>query len=277
MKLSFWQLLLVLFIMMNFCQCRKWPNSKKNKNEIYERLYHATYRSLSSLLPPRCSQVLFDDNNTQSQYISPKGLSGRVIPVGTFPSTILALEYLYGILCPIRNLPPRENAIQSFDLVRIAYDEKYLITHIEFIAHLGTNTRMTFFTSIAFDKNYKVCGYDGQIRNPGLTLDPRTNEQREAKINTICTVTQRFCTGTLQQYSSFNDCQQFLRTQIPYGTYDRADQGNVICRFVHTYFVPLLPTVHCPHVGPTGGGVCIDKTIDFYYNQTNFLACAHTQ
>ncbi|CAF5162299.1 unnamed protein product, partial [Rotaria sp. Silwood1] len=141
--------------------------------KIYQRLYHATYRSLSSLLPPRCSQVLFNDNNTQSQYISRKGLSGRVIPAGTFPTTILALEYIYGILCPIRNLPTRENAIQSFDLVRIAYDEKYLITHFEFIAHLSSNKPLTFFISAAFDKDYKLCGYDGQIRNIGLTLDPR--------------------------------------------------------------------------------------------------------
>ncbi|CAF3878235.1 unnamed protein product [Rotaria sp. Silwood1] len=116
-----------------------------------------------------------------------------------------------------------------------------------------------------------------KIRKVGLTLDPHTNEEPQAKINTICNVTQRFCTGTLEQYSTFNDCQQFLRPQIPYGSYDRADQRNVICRFVHTYFVPLLPSVHCPHVSPTGGGACTDKTIDFYYNQTNFLACAHKQ
>ncbi|CAF3614879.1 unnamed protein product [Rotaria sp. Silwood1] len=115
-----------------------------------------------------------------------------------------------------------EYGIQSFYLVRIAYDEKYLITHIEFIAHL----------------NYKVCGYDGQIRNVKLTLDPRTDEERQAKINTII-------------------------TPIPYGSYDRADQENVICRFIHTYFVPLLPSIHCPHVGPTGGEACTDKTIDF--------------
>ncbi|CAF1357783.1 unnamed protein product [Rotaria sp. Silwood1] len=164
---------------MNFFQCRKWPNLAQNKKNIYQRLYNVTYRSLSSLLPSICSQVLFNDNNILSPYISPK--------------------------------------------------------------------------------------------------DPHTSEERQAKINTICNVTQRFCTGTLQQYSSFNDCQQFLRTQIPYGSYGRADQRNVICRFVHTYFVPLLPSIHCPHVGPTRRGACTDKTIDFYYNQPNFLACAHRQ
>ncbi|CAF1499832.1 unnamed protein product, partial [Rotaria sp. Silwood1] len=53
--------------------------------------------------------------------------------------------------------------------------------------------------------------------------------------------------------------------------------GNVICRFIHTYFVPLLPSIHCPHVGSTGGKARTDKTIDFYYNQPNFLACGHKQ
>ncbi|CAF1267165.1 unnamed protein product [Rotaria sp. Silwood1] len=213
---------------LSFCQCRRWHNLPQNKNKIYQRLYAATYRSLLSLLPPICSQVLFNDNNIQSKYISPKGLSGCVIPIGTFPSTILALEYLYE-----------------------TYQQKNMI--IKYVDMMD------------------------KIRNVGLTLDPRTDEERQAKINTICNVTQRFCTGILQQYSSFNDCQQFLRTQIPYASYDRADEGNVICRFVHTYFVPLLPSIHCPHVGPTGGGACTDKTIDFYYNQTNFLACTHKQ
>ncbi|CAF5137504.1 unnamed protein product [Rotaria sp. Silwood1] len=277
MKLSFWQLLVCLFILMHFGQCQKWPNLPQNKNKIYERLYNATYRLLSSLLAPTCSQVLYNDNNIQSEYISPQGLSGRVLPIGTFPSTILALGYFYGSVCPTRNISAEENSIQAFDLVRIAYDEKYLITHVEFIAHLRTYRRLTFITSIAFDKDYKLCGYDGQIRNPGLTLDPRTDEEHEIKINTICNIEQRYCTGTLQQYSNSSDCQQFLRTKIPLGSFDRADQGNVICRFMHTFYVPSFPSIHCSDLGPTGGGVCIDKTVDFYYNQTNFLACAHTQ
>ncbi|CAF5094504.1 unnamed protein product [Rotaria sp. Silwood1] len=82
---------------------------------------------LSSLLFPVCAQILLDQNNIQSQYISPKGLSGRVISAGTFPTKILALEYLYGLQCSIPNLPPRPYNIQTVDLVRIAYDNEYLI------------------------------------------------------------------------------------------------------------------------------------------------------
>ncbi|CAF3825736.1 unnamed protein product [Rotaria sp. Silwood1] len=124
MKLSFCQLFLFLFIIINVFQCQNCFTLYKN---IHEKLYNATQRMLSSLLFPVCAQILLDQNNIQSQYISPKGLSGRVIPAGTFPTKILALEYLYGLQCSIPNLPPRPYNIQTVDLVRIAYDNEYLI------------------------------------------------------------------------------------------------------------------------------------------------------
>lgn len=37
----------------------------------------------------------------------------------------------------------------------------------------------------------------------------------------------------------------------------------------------LRPNVHCPHVGPTGGMKCVDKSIDqvLYDPTSNYLAC----
>ncbi|CAF4599334.1 unnamed protein product [Rotaria sp. Silwood2] len=232
---------------------------------------------LLSFLPPICSQILLNQNNIQSQYISPHGLSGRIIPAGTFLTQILALEYIYGVVCPIPKFPPRPSTIQGIELIRITYDKEYLITENEITVNITGNKRLTFFANMAFDKNYKLWGYDGQIRNFGLTLDPSTDAEREATIGFICTFTQTFCAGELQQYSSVENCTQYLMKRIPFGSFDRGDQGNVACRTIHAYFVPLLPTVHCPHVGPTGGGACTDKTIDFYYNQPNFLGCACEQ
>ncbi len=84
-----------------------------------------------------------------------------------------------------------------------------------------------------------------------------------------------FCNGSLQQYDSVSACIQFLMTNVSYGTYDRGDQGNVVCRLIHIKFVPLLPSVHCPHVGPTGGGACTDKTAESYYDAPDFLSCAY--
>ncbi|CAF4765097.1 unnamed protein product, partial [Rotaria sp. Silwood2] len=227
MKLSFCQLLLIQFIIINFFQCQNCHDLRNNKKSIYKKLYDATQRTLGSLLFPVCQQILFNTNNIQSQYISSKGLSGRVIPVGTFTDTVLALEYLYGILCPIQNSLPRPVVIQGTDLVHIAYDKEYFITRSEFIAKLTGGKRLTFFVSMAFDKNFKLCGYDGQIRNPGLTLDALTEAERQFRINVVCTIAQQFCNGTLQQYSSIDDCKQYLKANVPYGTFDRGDQESV--------------------------------------------------
>ena len=35
-------------------------------------------------------------------------------------------------------------------------------------------------------------------------------------------------------------------------------QNTLLCRMVHQNMVPLRPAVHCPHIGPSGGGYCID-------------------
>jgi hypothetical protein len=275
MKLSFPRLSLSLLIIVNLFQWQTCYPFFNDQQQIQQQLYNATQRVLTTILPPLCYEILFNTNNIQSQYISPQGLIGRIIPAGTFTTPALALEYLYGLLCPIPGLPPRDYTIQAFNLTNVAYDKNYFITQNEFIFTLDGNIRLTFFVNIAFDENYKVCGYEGQIRNLGLTLDPAAYQDPQGSIAALCAATQQFCTGTLQQYASVEACIEYLSTQVPYGTYDRADQGNVICRFIHIQLVPITPSVHCPHVGPTGGNACYNKTVDFYYNQTNFLGCAY--
>ena len=278
MKLSFYQLFLLLLIFVNYSQCRHDPSSSSDEvdqEKIYRKLYKATNGILTSVQPPICYQIILNQSNIQDQYISQKGLTGRVLPLGTFETTILALEYLYGIVCPIPGFPPRQFNLQSIELKRITYDKKYLITQVEFVFHYTDGKLLTFFVGVAFDEDYKLCGYNGQIRNIGITIDARTEQERQVNINIICNVAERFCTGPLKEYRNVSDCVQFLTNNVPYGSYDRADQGNVACRIIHTSLVPLLPSIHCPHVGPTGGGKCVDKTFDYYYNHSDFLTCAH--
>ena len=242
---------------------------------IEEKLYNATVRILSSMLPPLCSKIFFNENNIQSKYISSKGFSGRILPIGTFPTVDLALDYFYGSLCPIAMLKQRRKHAEGFDLVRISYERDAFIVHCEFIHYLTNNTRVSVLAQIAFDEQYKICGFDGQIRNAGLAFNFPTDAIRYGAIIHLCDMTQTICTGASQQYTSVNVCKQYLTTQIPFGSFDEADQGNVVCRLVHAKFIPLNPLRYCPRVGPNGGNICTDKCLDVYHNQTNFLACAH--
>ena len=34
---------------------------------------------------------------------------------------------------------------------------------------------------------------------------------------------------------------------------------TVLCRYIHQNMVSFRPEVHCPHIGPTGGGMCIAR------------------
>jgi hypothetical protein len=47
---------------------------------------------------------------------------------------------------------------------------------------------------------------------------------------------------------------------------------------IHQNMVPLRPEVHCPHIGPLGGGMCVDDRTyignleENYFVNTPFLA-----
>ncbi|KAF3931350.1 hypothetical protein ABW19_dt0210360 [Dactylella cylindrospora] len=43
-----------------------------------------------------------------------------------------------------------------------------------------------------------------------------------------------------------------------FGTFDKLWADSVTCRIVHLILAVVDPEEHCPHVGPTGGGKCVD-------------------
>ncbi len=53
-----------------------------------------------------------------------------------------------------------------------------------------------------------------------------------------------------------------LSTNIRYKIHQANDalsgRNTLLCRMVHQNMVPYRPSVHCPHIGKTGGGYCND-------------------
>ena len=97
--------------------------------------------------------------------------------------------------------------------------------------------------------------------------------------NSICTTAQTYCNGTNVQYKSQNDCLNFLTNEVRLGeAYElgrlpprmqvtqnwanvaRSGRNTLLCRMVHQNMVPFRPSVHCSHIGKTGGGYCNDDT-----------------
>ncbi|KAF7586629.1 hypothetical protein BBP40_008551 [Aspergillus hancockii] len=75
---------------------------------------------------------------------------------------------------------------------------------------------------------------------------------------TICEGHEEYCHGDDRQYSNHAECMDFLTTKLRYGQSYEGGLNTVICREIHVQMVRYRPKVHCPHLGPSGGGFCVD-------------------
>jgi len=81
----------------------------------------------------------------------------------------------------------------------------------------------------------------------------------------ICQQHELYCTGSLQQYNSTQACIDFIYRQTPFGKVYEWGGDTAMCRYIHKALISYRPTVHCPHIGPSGGGMCIKRN---YINET---------
>jgi len=73
-----------------------------------------------------------------------------------------------------------------------------------------------------------------------------------------CTAVQTACTGSNMQYTGMDMCMTACAAMTP-GTIGMTGGDTVGCRLYHAGAAAeggAAATTHCPHAGPTGGGVC---------------------
>ncbi|GBF95499.1 hypothetical protein Rsub_07849 [Raphidocelis subcapitata] len=74
----------------------------------------------------------------------------------------------------------------------------------------------------------------------------------------ICNMHEKHCTGSLKQYASRKACVSYLASRPALAPLYTLAGDNSLCRLFHAAYVPVLPEVHCAHIGPSGGGQCTD-------------------
>lgn len=93
----------------------------------------------------------------------------------------------------------------------------------------------------------------------------------------ICNTHQSYCNGTNVQYDSYDSCFSFLTEQIRFGAAYELGMNTLVCRMVHENMVAFRPSVHCPHIGPSGGGMCVDdytyftKVLEPFFTNAPFV------
>jgi len=197
-----------------------------------------------------------------------KGCAGRINPLGTFDDDEETLEYFYALAGPvIGNLGYRVIATNLL-IVESLGDDKWgirvdLLFENQLVPAPWTQFNLTQIGFFRFDPvTNLIVSYDLSIENMGRV--PWTLPQDQA-IQMLCGAAQQECVGPNQQFANYTACSDFMYS-IPFGTNWIAGSNSVVCRMVHIQLAVVRPSVHCPHVGPTGGMKCIDFTYQDYYN-----------
>ncbi|KAA6414115.1 MAG: hypothetical protein FRX48_02477 [Lasallia pustulata] len=203
--------------------------------------------------------------------------SGRVSPVGNFSGFQESTEYFFA-LAPV----PRAPTYVAFTKAQIveftsgcpevAASVVYFTNSVVNATAADNGKYITTLKQVAFwkfDREGAVLYYDAWIPNlapyNAIQTTTLTPQVEAGEIEQLCGAVQQECVGGNTQYNSTADCVRTLSGK-PFGDWDEVWGDNVVCRQVHAILAAVDPVVHCPHVGPTGGGKCVNEP----YNEGYF-------
>jgi len=84
-------------------------------------------------------------------------------------------------------------------------------------------------------------------------------------VQSVCLADQAYCLPTgFTEYDDLADCVSFL-SSVPQGSFDNCESNTLACRIIHAALVPIRPDIHCAHIGKSGGGACVNKPYNRYY------------
>ena len=245
---------------------------------------HAVYKAF-------LDAIMYPNNVVQAKSINSTlfadNIQGRVDLTNNFDGRELNTEYVFGLFANIAN-----NKTFSLLPVPIAYEERAFISSgniastssLVTFRHVATGIELPLVLDIfiGIDNDGKIDRYDATFKRHDWFFDalsamitPSLAQSMNiplASINatyvqaislqgitkSVCSIAQKFCVGANQQYDSYEDCEAFM-TSLPLGQSYGLGQNNALCRMVHQEMVPFRPTVHCDHIGPSGGHMCIER------------------
>ena len=214
-------------------------------------------------------------------------IQGRVDLTNDFDGRELNTEYIFGLFANIAN-----NKTFSLLSIPVAYEERAFISSgniastssLVMFRHVATGIELPMVVDIflGVDNDGKINKYDATFKRHDWffdVLDAMTvpfvakslnipaasiNETylqtiyKQLVAKSVCSIAQEYCTGANQQYDSYEDCETFMMS-LPFGKTNGLGLNTAECRMLHQEMVPLRPTVHCDHIGPSGGDMCIDR------------------
>ncbi|KAJ0108897.1 hypothetical protein J7T55_005440 [Diaporthe amygdali] len=273
--------LVLSLVPLAFADCEGPSNStvpsQAPANFTFDELYSLTTKFLDSYMYPNNSIQALSINST----LFSEDVIGRVDATRDFVGRELNTEYIFGLFSELAINP------DAFSL--LGTPMSYKITHFAANQNVAVNSAVVQFYSSLVNITYPVeilfwATYNslGQISQYDATfkwlqwnfdtisgllmnkLNMTSSEQFTAfatsmMAKSICTTAMNSCNGTNTQYDSMDQCVSFLTNDVPFGSAYQLGFDTLLCRMAHQPMVPIRPSVHCSHIGPSGGDYCKDE------------------
>ncbi|KAK7718032.1 hypothetical protein SLS57_006179 [Botryosphaeria dothidea] len=244
---------------------------------------HFSLKELYKLQESIWENFIAPNNAIQAESVNSSLLTpdirGRVDITREFIGAELNTEYLFGLFAQIE-----ETNEYSLLGVPVAYDMVSFtgnqdVANAVTLIHFNSTVWGPFTLEVHVRSKFNVRGqlmqYDATFRQWDLFLEEGYQRiaatqfggsiQRARRFitdqiaKTVCQVHEQSCDGENRQWKDKKECYRFLVHEIPFGAGHAMGRNNLICRMMHTSMVPIRPATHCPHIGPTGGGMCDNK------------------
>jgi hypothetical protein len=236
-------------------------------------------------------QAILANPNMLLDILSPT-VKSRISPAGAFDGFQGVVEYFYGFVAQpglisqrvdVRSIAATGNTVGIKANIFIVNGQS---------ATSGGFPPATFNLSIfgffTFDDNDKIQSIDISVPNLGKLLDAvgpaaLVTQLQQGRIQFTCqlltlpSALSTNQTGTCGWYdpfnagpnplNQFNACVAFMNS-IPFGSFNRMNANNVVCRFLHSLLTissPAAAAQHCPHTSIGGGGACIEFTYESFF------------
>jgi len=182
-------------------------------------------------------------------------------------------EYFYGLTPNDYSTAPPTIIISGVDFQHFMSKGNFAWTSINYVISLkSTGQFLSNSTQVAhwrFNDDDKIVEIDAfqpyyDIGFREGVPDSAYPFYRAALIDQACNRHQNNCLGANKQYANYTECSNFLYS-LPFGSPGMNWWNSGVCRWWHSILTLLRPEVHCPHVGPSGGGVCVDFTAASLY------------
>eukprot|EP00775_Hariotina_reticulata_P011230 gene11230-11379_t len=192
-----------------------------------------------------------------------------VIPIAAYADSLVALEYILTFSrAPAPDVPPAVATLTGLELQDIMLSGSTATTVFDILLSnpfdQNKKARLRGWSMLAFNNVSKIQTqtiiyplWEETMQALGLANAVESPLVTQVVASYICNAHERYCKGGQQQYTSKTACTDFLKGLAP-SPQNRLAGNNRFCRFFHARFVDVSPEVHCPHIGPTGGGKCVE-------------------